>query len=113
MNASDDRRSMTSLLLFLLTLSSVNARADVIEGRVVSVADGDTITLLDSSRQEHKIRLSSIGAPEKLQPFGQRSKQHLSKLAFGKDAKADCYKIDRYDRDVCTVYGNAKDVGLA
>ena len=37
----------------------------------------------------------------------------LSELAFGKDVKADCYKIDRYDRDVCTVYVNRQDVGLA
>jgi endonuclease YncB( thermonuclease family) len=77
------------------------------------VADGDTITMLDSNRQQHRIRLAGIDAPEKAQPFGQRSKQHLAQLAFGKDAKADCYKGDRYDRDVCTVYVNGKDVGLA
>jgi endonuclease YncB( thermonuclease family) len=77
------------------------------------VADGDTITLLDNSRQQHKIRLAGIDAPEKAQPFGLRSKQHLSELAFGKDAKADCYKVDRYDRDVCTVFVNGQDVGLA
>jgi endonuclease YncB( thermonuclease family) len=80
---------------------------------VVGVADGDTITLLDSNRQQHRIRLAGIDAPEKAQPFGQRSKQHLSDLAFGKQAKADCYKIDRYDRDVCTVYVDGKDIGLA
>ena len=48
-----------------------------------------------------------------MQPDGQRSKQHLAELAFGKDAKADCYKVDRYDRDVCTVFVNGQDVGLA
>ncbi len=80
---------------------------------MVAVADGDTITLLDSNRQQHRIRLAGIDAPEKAQPFGQRSKQHLSELAFGKEAKADCYKVDRYDRDVCTVYVGGKDVGLA
>jgi hypothetical protein len=79
----------------------------------VGVADGDTITLLDNNRQQHRIRLAGIDAPEKAQPFGQRSKQHLSELAFGKQAKADCYKIDRYDRDVCTVYVDGKDIGLA
>ena len=78
----------------------------------MSVADGDTITLLDSNRQQHKIRLAGIDAPEKAQPFGQRSKQHLADLAFGKDAKADSYKGGRYDRDVCTVYVNEQDIGL-
>jgi hypothetical protein len=48
---------------------------------------------------------------EKARPRS-RSKQHLSELAFGKDAKADCYKVDRYDRDVCTVYVDGKDIGL-
>jgi endonuclease YncB( thermonuclease family) len=85
----------------------------VIEGRVVAVADGDTITLLDSNRQQHRIRLAGIDAPEKALPFGQRSKQHLSELAFEKEAKVDCYKVDRYDRDVCTVYVEGKDLGLA
>jgi endonuclease YncB( thermonuclease family) len=47
------------------------------------------------------------------QPFGQCSKQHLAELVFAKDAKADCYKVDRYGRDVCTVHVGGKDVGLA
>ena len=101
------------LLLTLLACWAIAAWADVLEGRVVAVADGDTITLLDSNRQQHKIRLGGIDAPEKAQPFGQRSKQHLSELTFGKEARADCYKIDRYDRDVCIVYVDGKDVGLA
>jgi len=48
------------------------------DGRVVGVADGDTITVLDSSNQEHRIRLQGIDAPEKGQAFGTRSKQNLS-----------------------------------
>ena len=38
------------------------------------------------------------------QPFGQCSKQHLAELVFAKDAKADCYKVERYDPDVCKGY---------
>ena len=81
---------------------------------MVGVADGDTITLLDANRQQHRIRLAGIeSALRKLSRSASASKQHLTGAAFGKDAKADCYKIDRYDRDVCTVYVNGKDVGLA
>jgi endonuclease YncB( thermonuclease family) len=104
---------MHAVLLLILGVSSLTAWADLIEGLVVAVADGDTITLLDSNRHQHKIWLAGIDAPEKAQPFGQRSKQHLAEMAFGKEAKADCYKVDRYDRDVCNVYVNGKDVGLA
>ena len=56
----------------------------MITGKVVSVADGDTITVLDADKTQHKIRLNGIDAPEKAQPFGQRSKQSLSDLVFGK-----------------------------
>ena len=103
---------MRFLVLLAFALWCLTVCADVLERRVVAVADGDTIMLLDSNRQQHTIRLAGIDAPEKAQPYGQRSKQHLSDLAFGKGAKADCYKIDRYDRDVCTVFVNGQDVGL-
>ena len=49
-------------------------------GKVIRVADGDTITILDPSNTQLKIRLNKIDAPEKSQAFGQRSKQHLKLL---------------------------------
>jgi endonuclease YncB( thermonuclease family) len=58
----------------LLMLSSSIA-AERLTGTVVGVADGDTITVLDANRVQHKIRLGGIDAPEKAQPFGQRSKE--------------------------------------
>ena len=59
---------------------------------VVSVADGDTVTLLDANLRQHRIRLSGIDAPEKRQPFGNRSRLHLGALVFGKQVTADCPK---------------------
>jgi endonuclease YncB( thermonuclease family) len=99
--------------VFILSAWSFGSWADLLEGLVTGVADGDTITLLDGNHQQHRIRIGGIDAPEKGQPFGQRSKQHMAELAFGKEAKADCYKVDRYGRDLCTVFVNGKDVGLA
>jgi endonuclease YncB( thermonuclease family) len=87
--------------------------ADEITGRVVGVADGDTLTILNSSRTQHKIRLNGIDAPEKKQPYGSAAKQHLWDLAYGKQARAACYKRDRYGREVCSVLVDGKDVGLA
>jgi len=83
------------------------------QGRVVGISDGDTITVLDSDQVHYRIRLGGIDAPERGQPFGNVSRQHMAELAFDKQAAADCYKIDRYRRLICTVYVDEKDVGLA
>jgi endonuclease YncB( thermonuclease family) len=89
------------------------ARAELLKGRVVAIADGDTITLLDASNTQHKIRLAGIDAPEKGQPYGNVSRQHLASLTHGKRAEVDCNKVDRHKRLVCTVYVNGQDVALA
>ena len=87
-------------LLSAFTFSVSCLAGDVIQGRVVSVSDGDTITVLDADHQQHKIRLSGIDAPEKAQPFGQRSKENLSQLIFGRDVTVEWRKKDRYGRTV-------------
>ena len=68
--------------------------AATITGRVVAVSDGDTLTVLDADRTQHKIRLSGIDAPEKAQAFGERSKQNLSRLVFGKEIEVQWNKRD-------------------
>jgi len=85
---------LTSTLFFQLSY------AEVIHGQVVGISDGDTITVLDAYRQQHKVRLSGIDAPEKAQPFGQRSKENLSGLVFGRDVTVEWRKKDRYGRPV-------------
>lgn len=70
---------------------------------VISVADGDTLTLLVDTKPV-KIRLANIDAPEKSQPFGQRSKQSLSQLCWGKNAEYATQSIDKYKRTVALVY---------
>ena len=87
-------------LLSAFTFSVSCLAGDVIQGRVVSVSDGDTITVLDADHQQHKIRLSGIDAPEKAQSFGQRSKENLSQLIFGRDVAVEWRKKDRYGRTV-------------
>lgn len=56
---------------------------------VVGVVDGDTIDArceFGRSKQTIRVRLAEIDAPEKAQPFGNRSKQALSELCFNKQA---------------------------
>ena len=82
-------------------------------GRIVSIADGDTVTLLDADKRQHKIRLSGIDAPERKQAFGTRSRQHLGELVFGKQVTADCSKTDRYKRAICKLEVDGLDANLA
>lgn len=70
--------------------------------QVIGIADGDTLTLLVDQRPL-KIRLANIDAPEKAQAFGQRSKESLSDLCWGKDASYQPQTIDRYGRTVAVV----------
>lgn len=100
------------LLFLALAAPWLALHAETITGRVVGVTDGDTLIILDNQHQQHKIRLSRIDAPERAQPFGERSKAALSTLAFDKEATADCPKRDRYGRQVCVVTVQGKDVGL-
>ena len=86
-------RLLSALMLAALLLVAGNAAlGETIQGRVVGIADGDTATVLDSSKTQHKIRLAGIDAPERRMPFGQRAKEHLSDLVFGKDVNVETSK---------------------
>ncbi len=75
---------MRAWLFPLLIFAVQGAAADTPSGRVVAIADGDIVTVLDETHESHKVRLSGIDAPEKAQSFGNRSKQSLSDLAYGR-----------------------------
>lgn len=92
----------------LLLLLSYPAFADV-TGVVVGVADGDTVTVLDAAKTQHKVRVAGIDAPEKAQPFGQRAKQRMSALVFGKVVRLEGDKRDRYGRTVAKVLVSPPD----
>lgn len=100
------------LLLILVILLTPPAYAELLQGKVVGVTDGDTITILDSAHTQYKIRLAGIDAPEKKQPFGQVSKRSLSELVFNKSVLVDWSKYDRYKRIVGKVWVNNLDANL-
>ena len=88
------------------------ARAEIISGKVIGVMDGDTIEVLSQGNSTRRIRLEGIDAPEKAQPFGARSKQHLSETVFGKLVEVQSNKIDKYGRTVGKVLVAGKDANL-
>ena len=101
---------MRLLLATLLLATSLHAAEYT--AKVVGVADGDTIVVLDSSKTQHKVRLAGIDAPERAQVFGNRSKQSLSDLVYMKDVTIETNKIDRYGREIGKVIHNGDDVCL-
>jgi len=104
-------RRLFFCVLFIVVFPVLSFAA-MIQGKVVGVSDGDTITVLDSSKKQHKIRLHQIDAPEKNQDFGQRSKQSLSELVFGKTVTVEVVTTDRYGRTVGKVLVNGVDANL-
>jgi endonuclease YncB( thermonuclease family) len=95
--------------IVLLALSPAVFAADL-TGRVIGIADGDTVTLLTSAKQQVRIRLAEIDAPESDQPYGNKSKQKLSELIFGKDVRVVVQTTDRYGRTVGRPYAGDLDV---
>jgi micrococcal nuclease len=74
-----------------------------LKGKVVSIQDGDTITILKGSEQI-RIRLSGIDCPEKKQAYGNVAKRFTSSLVFGKTVYVKYTGKDRYNRVLGTVF---------
>jgi endonuclease YncB( thermonuclease family) len=91
-------------LLVLAVLVGSPASAGLLEGRVVRIADGDTLTVLIDNQTQVKVRLAGIDAPETARPFGERSKQNLVRLVAGKAVEIRWHKKDRYGRLVGQVW---------
>lgn len=99
-----------------------------ISGKVIHVADGDTLTVLDGNRFQRVIRLTDIDAPEAAhgsrrpgQPYAARATEAMKRLAMGEQARAVCYDVDVRPREdgtvleryVCRVFAGGKDVNMA
>ena len=108
----DHSPMMSKPVICLLLALACAAQAETITGMVVGVTDGDTITVLDSGKMQHKIRLAGIDAPEKKQAFGNRSKESLSDMVFDKTVNVETEKRDRYGRQIGKVLVNGQDVNL-
>jgi endonuclease YncB( thermonuclease family) len=100
------------LLALLLLRPQLFGQESVIRARCVGVTDGDSIRVLAPSNQMLRIRLAWIDSPESSQAFGQRAKQALSELVFGKDVELRSYGLDKYGRTLASVFVDGKDVCL-
>jgi|SRR5262245_4259315 len=107
-----NKQPIKAALFAALLCMSAAAQPQTITGKVVAIADGDTLTVLDSSNRQHKIRLDGIDAPESSQDFGGRAKQSLSDLVFGKTVTVISSKKDRYGRTLGKVTLDGRDINL-
>lgn len=100
---------LSSLIGFFLC-APVNA--EVIEGKVVKVADGDTITIVNSVGYKQKIRLQAIDAPETQQAFGKICSKQLSEKVMNANVIIEYEKKDQYGRLLGTVWLGERDINL-
>ena len=89
---------------FLLPLSLFAFSA-----KVVKISDGDTIMILQD-KQQIKVRLFGIDAPEKKQDYGQRSKQFLASLIAGQVVEVEPKGKDRYKRTLGIIHYKGQDI---
>ena len=111
-NKSPMRMAFKSAATILALCLVLQVQADTLLGKVINVADGDTITVLDNTNTQHKIRLTGIDAPEKRQAFGNVSKQSLADMVAGQSVAVEWVKADRYGRKLGKVLLAGLDCNL-
>lgn len=92
------------LLLVGLILVAPVQSDDLIAARVISVTDGDNLTVIGSENKQVLIRLHGLDCPGLEQPFGENAKEFTSNLCFGKIIMYQMVGIDRFDRTIATVF---------
>ncbi|OIR06007.1 endonuclease YhcR precursor [mine drainage metagenome] len=114
-------------VLLLAASSSVWAQNSVLDGHVVGVTDGDTITVLDALNKTHEIRLAWIDAPETSchmrrpsrfdeecvehsQNFGKAAKRNLSGMVYDQDVRIHVLEGSTYGGEIGVVFLGATDV---
>ena len=91
-------------------MASGVAVADEIAGKVVKIADADTITVLDASNTQHKIRFEGIDAPERGQAYGSKATDALKGAIDNKPVRVVVSGKDRYQRNIGIVYVGEKNL---
>lgn len=109
---SRTRRRSTAAILVMVALAPAVAMAAgaTLEGQVVGVTDGDTLTLLVDGHRQVKVRLTEIDTPERGQPYAEKAKQKLSALVFGREVYVRSSGQDRYGRTLGRVFAGEVDV---
>jgi micrococcal nuclease len=96
---------LAAVVLFIAANAALAGKPHYeIAGKVVAIADGDTVTILDESKTQRKIRLAGIDAPEKGQAFGTKARENLAAKVFRQTVRVEVIDVDRYRREVGRIY---------
>ena len=104
-----------ALRLFVVALAlyaEPDSKLQEFTGKVVHIADGDTLTVLDADNVQHKIRLHGIDAPEKSQAFGTKAKEALAGKVHEKTVRIVWKEKDRYGRIVGDVHLGDRNINI-
>ena len=99
-------------VFWLLTLLCASSSAETFRARVIHVADGDSIVVILADRRVD-VRLLDIDAPERRQPYGDVSRDSLTRLCAGEVATIDARGRDRYGRTLARVSCRGMDASTA
>jgi endonuclease YncB( thermonuclease family) len=99
-----------AIIFFILLPSFALAAEPSYTARVVSIADGDTITVLNADNRQIKIRLYGIDCPERKQPYGNRARQAIAKAVMGQTVNIHPMSTDRYGRTVALVAAPGREM---
>jgi endonuclease YncB( thermonuclease family) len=103
--------------LLALLIISENTFAEAYQkfettGQYVQNHDGDTFRIQTADHSIVTVRFAGSDTPETGQAYWKVARDELRSLLTSKEITISCYKKNR-DRDVCRVFTNDGDVGLA
>ena len=96
--------------LIAVVVFSAPVAAEPVEWKVVSVHDGDTLTAIDATNTQHKVRLQGIDAPELRQAFGTKARDRLADLTLRKVVRVNFHDHDRYGRVLADIEAGGQGV---
>jgi endonuclease YncB( thermonuclease family) len=97
------KRRLKQLVLFLLIAAFGLGGGHFLRGRVISVADGDTLTVFTRQGERQRIRLYGIDAPESRQAGGEAATAFVRSRALFAEVELKVIDKDQYGRAVALV----------
>ena len=99
-----------ALCLFVFSAQASSHLADSLEGRVIKITDGNTLTVMLPENAQLKVQLAGIDAPEKNQPHYQIAKQALSDKVFIEDVRVEIVSWEKSNLAIANIVLNGEYV---